>query len=317
MSLPSKQIVLNTLNQTRHKTTPDTQLSLFQETPQIITPSDAEYWHYSDLHHLYGNQYFPIAPDMTVHAWRHLVMPAEKIKPKGRMPKLTGPTPQFFYEHVLDTTAPYSINQSAHKKIPGDLCMSRYACWCMARNNPDLIFAKTYFMAPAIDPNMSFGDMKKTTYKFARIDLRNQLSHYEKILAGILKQHGGDFSNFNHSMTMAFFYGYSANDIKAAYHIPEKTNDPLANYMGSASLCARITALKNAIRRFDSARHQNRETLYQILHDELLKQRIYVLKNFGYAPEQDIFQNPISTVQSELNRAERDFIYKYSRTKLR
>ena len=183
--LPTKQDAFQILNQTKHLSSPDTQGNLFEPAPQITSATPAEYWHYTDLFRLYGDRYFPIVPDMTVHVWRQLIMPTQKIKPNGhRMPKM-GPTdPTFFYEHVVDKTQPYTIGKR-RTHTPDDLSLSRYACWCMSRNNPDLIFARTYFISPSIKPNMSLHELKSNTYQFARVDLRSQLAYYENILSGI------------------------------------------------------------------------------------------------------------------------------------
>jgi hypothetical protein len=118
-------------------------------------------------------------------------------------------------------------------------------------------------------------------------------------------------------MTRAFFYNYGANDLKEIHGIQIKQNDPLANYLGAATLNARINALDNAIEQFKRAPKQNIATFEQIVYNELVNARVREIHDQNIRPEQDIFHPPVSKIQSELSHTERDFILKYSNEKIR
>lgn len=315
MALPTKSVIYNTLNTKRHRIDEDSQFSLFPDIYANTPTIHSEYWYYSDLHNLFGEHYFPIAPNMNAHTWPRLIMPAPQ-KSQRATPQLIDTDLTFYNGHVTTIRHEYSLNQNTFRNAK-DLRLSRYACWCMTRQSPAMIFARTYFISPTVTPQMKFTDMKNLSYQFARVHLRNQLTKYEKILAGILTKYHADFKQFNHAMTRAFFYNYSTKDIKEIHDIPAKPNDPLANYMGAATLNARINALHITIQRFQSIRHQNLETFSEILYNELIKSRIKTIHDTSIRPEQDIFRTPISHVQSQLMRTERDFVLKYANTKIK
>lgn len=286
------------------------QYSLFPDARPATQNINAEFWHYSALHNLLGNQDFPVSKTpYTMHG---------HTRDKFHFPKHTGTanTTIFFNSHVADVHHSFYLDGQQHKNAT-DLELSRYACWCLSRENPNLIFARTYFLAPVMQDCTTFDDIKKASYQFARINLRERLKEYEKILAGILNRYHADFSRFNHSMTMAFFYGYSANDLKDYYNIPSLNNDPIANYMGAASLYGRINALHNTINKFNQSPVKNSETIYSILHNELIQQRINTIKHYNVAPEQDIYPISVTQVAKQLKETEKKFIEKYSQIKIR
>ncbi len=315
MALPHKSVIYDTLNTKRHRIDEDTQFSLFPDLRANTPTIHSEYWYYSDLHNLFGEPYFPIAPNMNAHTWSRLVMPTQQ-KSRRATPQLINTDLPFYDDHVATIRHEYSLDHNTFKNAK-DLRLSRYACWCMARQNPAMIFSRTYFISPVITPNMKFTDMKNLSYQFARVHLRNLLANYEKNLAGILTRYRADFKQFNHAMTRAFFYNYGANDLKEIHGIPLKPNDPLANYMGAATLNARINALHTAIKRLQSTHHPNLETFSELLYNELVKSRVKTIHDTSIRPEQDIFTTPISQVQSQLMRTERDFVLKYANTKIK
>lgn len=315
MALPKKSVIFDTLNAKRHRIDEDTQFSLFPDICANTPSIHSEYWYYSDLHNLFGEPYFPIAPNMNAHAWENLVMPITTKQQRGT-PQLTRTDLEFYKDHVATYRHEYTLDHNTYKNAK-DLQLSRYACWCMSRNNPAMIFSRTYFISPVINPRMSFDDMKNLSYQFARVYLRDKLTYYEKIIAGILKRHNVNFRQFNHTMTRTLFCNYGANDLKDIHGIQIKPNDPLANYLGAATLDARTNALARTIEKFKHTQTQNIATFEQIAHSELLNARFQEIHNHNIRPEQDIFQTPISQIQSKLVRTERDFILKYSKEKLR
>lgn len=312
MTMPKKSVIYETLNQKRNTTTDGTQLDMFAQNEAVTPRTRAEYWLYSDLHNLFGEFYFPISPTIYQNTYQNLRMPSGK----KQTPDLVTPTQDFYNGHVAAIQQPYSI---AHKPkgMYTDYELTRYACWCMTHKNPNMIFARTYFISPVITPDMPLDEMKKLSYQFARTNLREQLKEYEKQIAGILNRTNGHFSLFNHNMTRAFFYGYNAHDLKHIYRIPEKDNDPLSNYMGAGALYARICALRDAIAEFNNSKSTNVNVFDEILHKHLTNNRVKLIHDTGIRPEQDIFQTPVSQVATQLKNTERDFIKQYSKIKLR
>ena len=307
MPIPSKAVIFETLNQTRH--VPDIQPTLFDP---IDHEHNNEYWHYSDLHNLMGEGCFPTVNGMENHTGHSLTMPYDNKIKITHVPA----TPDFYHDHVVKFSHSYNLDGHQYKKAI-DLKLSRYACWCLSRQNPYMIFARTYFMSPIIRSDMNFSDMQNLSYQFARVHLRQKLSGLENQLAGIINKTGGSFSQFNRSITRTFFYGYSANDLKDIFHIKNKSNDPIANYMGAASLNGKIHALGNAIYAFNHAPRQNINVISEILNDELTAQRVKMIRDLNIRPELDIFPIHISNVQSHLNCSERNFAHAYKGQKIR
>ena len=118
-------------------------------------------------------------------------------------------------------------------------------------------------------------------------------------------------------MTRTFYYGYHESDLKDIYKIPTQQNDPISNYMGVASLIARISALRNTIDRFGKSYYKNIDTLRGILYEELTNQRVKMIQNTSRAPEQDMTPTPVSRAQSKLSELEQTFIAQYANTKIR
>lgn len=312
MSLPSKNVIFNILNSTAQHPKPDLQLQLFN-SPDTQS-ADTEFWYYSDLYNLYGDTYMPIKPDFGHKVWQKLQIPT----PQSRGNKITfRPTDiKFYNQHVATVHHDYNLGATEHKNAP-DLKLTRYGVWCLSRPSPYMMFTRTYLISPVMDITPTFQNIHNASYQFSRIHLRNELTQYEKILGGLLHKYHGDFKLFNHHMTRAFFYGYGARDLKEIHRIPIKDNDPLANYMGAASLHARTTALRNTVQRFDDNQKHDLDILYNILHQELTAQRIRTIQKYNIRPEQDIFQQSISAVQSDLNKCEYEFVKKYANQKIR
>ena len=61
------------------------------------------------------------------------------------------------------------------------------------------------------------------------------------------------------------------NDLKEIHGIPLKPNDPLANYMGAATLNARIRAIHHATEQLKQIKRPNLETFSELLYNELIK----------------------------------------------
>ncbi len=315
MPLPSKPVIFETLTQKKQRPCATNQFELFPELCADTDPTNTDYWYYSDLYNLFGPAYTPIEPNMNVHVWQNLVMPTPQ-KSKRSFPQLASTTLDFYNQHIATIRHEYTIGKTKFKNAK-DLKVSRYAAWCLCRQNPYMIFARTYFISPAISENLSFQEICRHSYQFARIYLRQQLSSREKTFNAIIHNLHGDHNTLNQISTNAMFDGISIRELKNINHIQNKPHDPLSNYMGAATLNARTIAIDNTIRRFNQSNIKTIDALCEILYDELTHQRIKTTTDTGIRPTNDIFSIHISQVQSLLMRTERDFILKYSDTRVK
>lgn len=308
--------IFETLNQNRNTQNTTTQFSLFPDTIPNTPNLTTEYWLYSDLNKLFGPTLFPTTPNMDLHTWKHLVMPTTP-QPSRAKPTLQNANYDFYSRHIAQIHHAYSLSGGQTFKNAIDLQLSRYACWCLTRKNPELIFAHTYFLSPSITPNASYPDIHQYAMQFTRVNLREQLKYYEKILNGIIYRLNAGYSMLRHEMTRTFYYGRTESDLKEIHNIPERPNSPLSDYMGHASLRARIFALHDAIEQFGKSYYKNTDTLRGILNEELTKHRVKMIQNTNRAPEQDITHTPVSQIESKLNKLEQTFISQYANIKIR
>ena len=90
---PSKEMIFNKLNETRHTRDENTQYSLFPDAHPDTHDIHAEFWYYSDLHNLFGNIDFPTTANpqtMSRHTRQKMIFPQDV---DGN---------QFFGSHVAD-----------------------------------------------------------------------------------------------------------------------------------------------------------------------------------------------------------------------
>lgn len=295
MAQPSKDIIFTTLTQMSHHTT---------EEQDLFTPvqDDAEYWLYTDLYNLFLHPMFD-PENMYEHARDAFdTTPAAKQKI----------TPyDLFRHHVVIHNHKYTIH-SPHPpynpvtKMGMDLKLSRYACYCIFRNKPNLIFTRTYFMMPGTD----FKTIYETSYRFARIYQRDKLRESERDLAGLLKSLNANHSLFQHEMARTFFNGYTLEDIRNMHSLTD--NHPLADNMGAVSLHARRMAINDAIRKFDFAHTRDLRSFSMIMHSELRTARNKMISGYKIPPEKDILQTKINEIKSEYNKLEKAFIKQYA-----
>ena len=181
MAYPSKEIIFNSLCESRHRV---------YEEQTLFTPiqNDAEYWYYSDLYNLFRCPTFDIEQPHD-HVYRKFdSTPAKNITPY-----------EFLKQHTTFTSRKYTIYSphppfSKITKTGNDIKLSRYTCFCMFRDIPQLIFTRTYFLMP----NAKFKDIYDTSYSFARIYQRERLRASERQLAGLLKRLDANIALFHH-----------------------------------------------------------------------------------------------------------------------
>lgn len=293
MAFPSKEIIFKTLYDSRHKT---------NEFQDIFNPTnnDAEYWYYSDLYNLFRSPMFDIE-HMHDDVYRKFdATPAKNISPY-----------EFLKQHTTFTSRKYTIF-SPHppfnpiNKNGKDIRLSRYACFCMFRDTPQLIFTRTFFMMP----NASFQTIYNTSYRFARIYQRERLRSSERQLAGLLKRLNANIALFHHETHKTFFGGTESDYIRTAYQISH--NRALADNMGAISMHARRHAIDNAITKFRFAPTQDFRSFALIFNNELLAARHKMFTDYKIKPEQDFYKTPINAIESEYKKAVRDFTKQYA-----
>ena len=299
MTQPTKDFIFKTLTKTSHRITEEQ--DLFN-----TTNNDAEYWLYTDLYNLFLHPMFD--PDnMFEHTYQTFdTTPAKKQKI----------TPyELFKNHVVVYQRKYTIH-SPHPpyneitKKGMDIKLSRYACYCIFRDKPNLIFTRTFFMMP----NTDFKTIYETSYRFARIYQRDKLRESEHKLAGILKSLNANHSLFQREMARTFFNGYTIEELRDAYHLnPTK---PLADNMGAISLYARRHAIDTAIHKFNFAHTRDLRSFALILHNELRIARKQIISDYKTLPEKDFHKTNINNVESEYKKLENNFITQYAKQNL-
>ena len=300
MPYPPKEYIFKTLTHHKHRLGDTT--TLFPEHNPTPSP-DTEYWYYSDLYNLFGAPEFSIT-NLHEHAWQSI----------RSIPNNTAP----LHDHVELCHHEYNICESTppYKIIPtfgADAKLTRYACWAIFKQYPNLIFTQMFFMTPDTD----FKTLYRESYKFARIYQRKKLRHSERVLSGVLTDLNANIRLTQHEMSRTFFGGLTNDDIRTQFQIPQTPHKPLADYMGVYSLFARRTAIDTAIRKFAYVRQPNLHSFNLILHDELLSARNHMLREYKISPNMDIHHTPINTVESEYKKHERAFISKYAHEKIR
>lgn len=295
MAHPSKDLIFKILDGARHHIT--TEATLF--APQTTT---TEYWLYTDLYNLFSHPMFD-PENMYEHTYQTFdTTPARQQK----IPPI-----EFFQSHNVLYHHKYTINSPHPPYAPitkngTDIKLSRYACFCLFRSKPNLIFTRTYFMMPEAD----FKTVYETSYRFARIYQRQKLRESERRLSGVLKQLDANHALFQHETARTFFGDRTSEHIRDAYQLPNST--PIADNMGAIALHARRTAIDNAIHKFDFAHTRDLRSFTTILHNELRAARNKMILEYKMPPEKDIHKTPIKSVESEYKKLEQQFIKQFS-----
>ncbi len=295
MAQPSKDLIFKTLTQTRHRVTEE--MDLFS-----TTTNDTEYWFYSDLYNLFSHPMFD-PENMYEHTY-------QKFDPTPASTQKITPY-ELFKNHAVTHNHKYTIHSPHPPYTPitkkaADIKLSRYACYCMFRDKPNLIFTRTYFMMP----NADFKTIYETSYRFARIYQRQKLRESERKLAGILKHLDASIALFQYETARTFFGEHTIDYLRDAYRLDKNT--AIADNMGAISLHARRTAIDNAIKKFDFAHTRDLRSFSMILHNELRTARNKMISEYKLSPEQDIRKTPIKSVESEYKKLETEFIKQYA-----
>lgn len=300
MAAPSKDFIFNTLTSCQH--------SLLEEQTLFDTQLDnTQYWLYSDLYNLFGAPMFDME-NMNDHIYQKFdKTPANKLKiaPYDFLRQHAVP-----YAHKYHIQSPHPPYNLIHKK-GHDFKLSRYACYCMFHDKPNLIFTRTYFMMP----DQSFETIYKTSYQFARIYQRAQLRESERILSGVLKKLNANIPLFQYECARTFFGGYTMDEVREMHGLNKQ--HPLADNMGAISMHARRRAIDNAIHKFEFAHTRDLRSFSMILHNEMRATRTKMISEYKFPPEKDIQRTSIESVFSDYKKLESNFINQYAKQHLK
>lgn len=316
MNINEKHEIFYKLNCTRQTAAlPDTQLELFQMAPTSNKHEQSDYWFYSDLHNLFSEVIFPTQPSMQVHAYDRLIMPYE-IFPKQNPEFTYAQKAQFYDMHIGKINRSYKLGYQIFYNAR-DIQLSRYACWCFARQTPNMAFAHTYFLAPLIKEYMTFKEVVQTSNEFQRIYWRKNLSEQETRLSGVIKSLNGNFRDFYNQTSPYLYGGLSSSDIKNKLGIYVSEKETLLDYMGLHTLIARNNAIYRAIDTYKHQPNQTLQTLQLILRYELTSERAKMIQQINHSPEQDFSEKNIKTVKQQLEKIEKEFVQKYASQSIR
>ncbi len=315
MPLPKTSKVFKSLSNNIHHSEKITIQKNIFDTNSTINEHYGDYWKFSDLYNLFGPDIMG-NPKLINETVKKIITNDVFISlPTQNKDKILRPNTfdEFYNNHIKLIYSDYSIKQKNKNEIT-DAKLSRFTCWKILKQYPNLIFSQLYFM----HPNISEQELQKLATSFSRVYLRHYVSKAERILCGIAYKNNIDLCKFNHAITQLFFYNNDTDTLKSIHNIRLRDKDPIANYMGCYSLSAFNTGLSKSIQYFNATNQQMPidKFLDQLLH-ELYYQRTNMYKKRGIYPEQDI--KPISEQQihAELKTKEKEFINKYAFEKIR
>ena len=262
------------------------------EIPDIFDTENnfTEYWHYNTLH-----KTFPYTPT-TPEAITEYIKINLDTKP-GK--KINLPTSLFLNHHVQYE---YKDNKQTNIRL------SRFACWCLFKSNPQLLFYSLYFMIPNCTP----ATLNQATSKFDRIRLRTFVQSMENKLNGILRTLNTNYEAFRHEIFREYYNGFTNKELREIYNLPQKAT--LADYMNAPSLYGRGIAIYNALEKFSTLPYlqQTDHRLAQILQNELRLARQKIIREYKTLPEKDICKTHIKELNAEYKKLEQDFIKKFA-----
>ena len=291
---PNKETTFTTLANTCHHINDE-------QTLFLPYTNDTEYGLYSDLYNLLFAPPFDLK-NMDGHVFQSF---DTTPTPKNTTPYSFLRQHAQFCNHEYNIRSPYPPYNMI-KKYGLDMKLSRYACFCLFRNIPNFVFTRTYFMMP----NADFKTVYDTSYKYARIYLREQLQDSERRLNGVLKNIDANIALFRHEAFKTFYNEMYTEQIIDAYN--QGKNITLADHMGAPSLYARKYAIDSAISKFDYALHKDLRSFAMIFDHELRIARSKMISKFNTTPEKDIHKQSIKSLISEYKAAEKAFIEQYA-----
>lgn len=307
------QSIFEQLNKTKHSIIKDGQFSLFPNEIPNNPKLDSEYWYFSDIYNTYNKDYTPTYHiDMKRTLQKNLYMPDNQ---SHKTLKLVPCDYTFLSNHSNEIKHAYKLGYHQYTRA-NDLQLSRYACWCLLKTAPDKMFSYTYFVSPIIKENISFSELEKISYQFARPYSRANLANSNRIFNGIICKLNTNPETINVKKIKLFFDGHNTQTLKAAYHITDPKISIL-DHMGAHSMEYLTKALdKTAFQADNPKKCKNANQFEMILLENLNQARQDMIRQTGIKPEDDIQKLNLSSVQHELKLIETEFIKRYAVKKL-
>ena len=307
----NNQHTFNNLNQTKHRLVKDGQYSIFPESKPDTEKQNTEYWFFSDIYNTYNDETTPTYNlDMNKIVEKNLVKPEKRT---AKSIKLIPCNTHFFNDHVQTIKHAYKLGYHEYKKA-NDLQLTRYACWCLIKNIPDNAFSYTYFMSPAIKENITFAELEKISYQFARPYARDKITKINSMLNGLTNALNSNIKTLNYNKILSFFNNYDSAALKIRHNITD-IHTSIFDFMGTHSLNYMCNGIQNTFSNIGNA-HKNINKFAEELHKQLIIARQEMINATGIYPENDIYKTTIDKVKQELKQTEIEFIKNYANIKL-
>lgn len=193
---------------------------LFEES--AYEKDGQEYWFARDLMKLLGYS-----------QWKNFVQVVEKAKIACKNAS------QQIEDHFSDVGKMVEIGSGTERTIE-DIVLTRYACYLVAQNGDprkeEIAFAMTYFAVQTRKLEL----IEQRLLDWERLQARNQLKESDKLLSGVLFEHGQDgpaISRIKSRGDTALFGGNSTAEMKKKLGVPDKK--PLADYLPTITIKAK------------------------------------------------------------------------------
>ncbi len=141
-------------------------------------------------------------------------------------------------DHFRGITKMVDLGSGAQRSTE-DYMLTRYACYLIAQNGdvrkPEIAFAQAYFAMQTRKQEL----LEERLHQLERVEARQKLAETEKILSGVLYEHGVDDKGFAfvRSAGDAALFGIATKGMKKRLGVPDTR--PLADFLPTVTLKAK------------------------------------------------------------------------------